>query len=54
MLKYANSVQIGIKKVKLASYDGAWYTEHGSTTLVTIMSRILIEFGKFLVDHINI
>ena len=43
----------GAGKMRLGSYDGAWYTEHSGTRFVAV-SQILMEGGRFFVHQDNI
>ncbi len=52
IFKLANYVGNGASRMRLGSYDGAWYTEGNGTKVVTV-SQILGELGQFFVHQDN-
>ena len=53
IFKQINYVENGAIRIRLGSYDGAWYTEHNGTASVTV-SQILKERDQFFVQQDNI
>ena len=41
MLNFGNNLA---NKMKLGSYDGAWYTEHSGTTYVRVFEILMIGY----------
>ncbi len=53
IFKLANSVENRAGKVRLCLYDGAWYTEHNDTTIVST-PQILMDWADFSIHGWNI
>ena len=53
IFKWAKWVKNGASKMRLGSYDGAWYTEHNGNTFMMI-SQILMKWAQVSVHQDNI